>query len=120
MKRVLLVGMPRLLVDIILPIVASEPDMSVVGQVSRSDLFTAARHTRADIVVVGQGAKDDREEREEYTHLLLELPRLKVLTIADDARSAALFELQPRRVPLGEVSANTLRSAIRGSESATQ
>ncbi len=106
--------MPTLLLDILRPIVASEPDMAVVGRVSDDDLLIAARRTRANVVLVWQKAKDDRKEREEYERLLLQQPLLKVLAIADDGKTGALYELCPRRVPLGEMSAGALCKAIRG------
>jgi DNA-binding NarL/FixJ family response regulator len=105
--------MPTLLIDILRPIVASEPDMAVVGRVNEGDLLAAARRTRADVILVGQKATDDRTEREEFVQLLLQRPRLKVLAIADDGKTGALYELRPRRIPLGEMSAEALRNAIR-------
>jgi DNA-binding NarL/FixJ family response regulator len=106
--------MPTLLLDILRPIVASEPDMAVVGHVSDGDLLAAAQRTRANVVLVEQKAKDGREEREEYERLLLQQPLLKVLAIANDGKTGALYELHPRRVPLGEMSADALCNAIRG------
>jgi hypothetical protein len=102
--------MPPLLLDMLHHVVASEPDMTVVGRVGEADLLAAARRTRADVVLVGQKAKD---EREQYGHLLLRRPRLKVLAIARDGRTGSLYELRPRRIPLGEMSADALRRAIR-------
>ena len=83
--------------------------MTVVGRVGDADVLAAARRTRADAVLVGQKAKD---EREQYGPLLLRRPRLKVLAIAHDGRTGSLYELRPRRVPLGEMSADVLRRAI--------
>ena len=88
--------------------------MAVVGHVSDGDLLAAARRTRANVVLVEQKAKDGREEHEEYERLLLQQPLLKVLAIADDGKTGVLYELCPRRVPLGEISAGVLRQAIRG------
>jgi hypothetical protein len=102
--------MPRLLLDMLHHVVASEPDMTVVGRVGETDLLAAARRTRADVVLVGQKAKD---EREQYGHLLLRRPRLKVLAIARDGRTGSLYELRPRRIPLSEMSADALCRAIR-------
>lgn len=106
--------MPTLLLDILRPLVASEPDMTVVGQVSDGDLLAAAQRTRANVVLVAQKANDRREEHEEYKQLLLQQPLLKVLAIANDGKSGSLYELRPQRVPLGDMSAAVLRQAIRG------
>jgi DNA-binding NarL/FixJ family response regulator len=109
--RILLAGIPPLLVDILHHIVASEPDMAVVGRVSDGDLFAAAKSTGADVILIGQKAKEGGEQ---YEELLLRRPRLKVLTIADDGKTGALYELRPQRISLGEVSADVLCAAIRG------
>jgi hypothetical protein len=108
--RILLGGMSPLLLDMLHHVVASEPNMAVVGRVGDADLLAAARRTRADVVFVGQKVRD---ERERYGQLLLRRPRLRVLAIAHDGRTGSLYELRPRRVPLGELSADALCRAIR-------
>jgi len=109
--HILLAGVPPLLVDILRHIVASEPDMTVVGRVGDGDLFAAAQRTGADVILIGQKANDNREQ---YNDLLLRQARLKVLTIADDGKTGSLYELRPQRIPLSEVSADVLCAAIRG------
>jgi len=108
--RVLLANMPRLMLDIIHHVVAAEPNVAVVGVVADGDLPGAIRRTRADVVVVGQ---DPQGERDSYLSLLLRHPRVKVLAIIDSGKSGALYELRPRRISLGTISARTLAKAIR-------
>ena len=84
--------------------------MAVVGHVGDGDLLAAAKRKRADVVLLGRKAK---EESEDYQQLLLQQPRLKVLAIAGDGKTGSLYELRPRRIPLGEISAAALRKAIR-------
>jgi hypothetical protein len=100
--------------DILGQIVASEPDMAVVGRVNDGDFLATAQQTGADVILIGREAKHDREQHDEYEQLLLRQPCFKVLAIANDGRTAALYELHPRRIELGEMSADTLRKAIRG------
>lgn len=109
--RVLLAKMPALMLDIIHHVVAAEPDMAVVSVVDDGDLPAAVRRSRADVLVVGQ---DAQAERDSYLPLLLRQPHVKVLAIADNGRSGSLYELRPRRVSLGKISARTLTQAIRG------
>jgi DNA-binding NarL/FixJ family response regulator len=109
--RVLLAKMPALMLDIIHHVIAAEPDMAVIGVVDDGDLPAAVLRARADVVVVGQ---DAQAERDSYLQLLLRHPRVKVLAIADNGKSGSLYELQPRRVSLGKISARTLTQAIRG------
>jgi len=102
--------MPALMLDIIHHVVAAEPDMAVIGVVDDGDLPAAVRRGRADVVVVGH---DAQAERDSYLPLLLRHPHVKVLAIADNGKSGSLYELRPRRVPLGKISARTLTQAIR-------
>ena len=115
--RILLARMPKMLFDILSHVVASEPDMVVAGWLdAEEDLLAAVRRTRATVLLVGQGAED---ERENYASLLLGRPQLKVVVVAGDGNTGALYELRPQRVPLGEMSAAALRNVIRGQPSMT-
>jgi hypothetical protein len=115
--RVLLAKMPRMLLDILSHVVASEPDMVVAGWVKDDeDLLAATRRARANVILVGQVADD---EQEKYASLLYTRPKLKVVAIAGDGKTGLLYELRPQRVPLGEISADALREAIRGRAQST-
>jgi hypothetical protein len=110
--RILLARMPKMLLDILSHIVASEHDMVIIGWVKDDeDLLMVAQRTRANVILVGHTAED---ERQKYASLLLRRPRIKVVAIASDGRTGLLYELRPQRIPLGEMSADALRSAIRG------
>jgi hypothetical protein len=103
--------MPTLLLDILNHVVESAPDMTIVGQVADTNLAGAAKRMRADVILVGEDVKQGRRE---YTELLMSRPGLKVLTITDDGKSGALYEMRPHYISLGQISAETLRDAIRG------
>ncbi|MGC2776548.1 MAG: hypothetical protein WA418_13045 [Bradyrhizobium sp.] len=109
--RILVAGMPRMLVDIIEDIVASEPDLTIVGEIDRStELASAARRTRADVVISRQADSD--MEADEMALLLIGRPP-KVVAITDDGRQGFVYELRPHRSPLGEMSVERLIAAIR-------
>lgn len=111
--RVLLADMPRMMRDIIRDITSSHKDIDVIAELAhRDELTKTAIRTRADVVVVGKAAGDGHED---YRDLLRKRPRLKILAISADGRRGFLHELQPRVVPLGEVSPDSLIEAIRGS-----
>jgi DNA-binding NarL/FixJ family response regulator len=112
--RILLAGMPTLMLNILQHVITSQPDMVIVGVVKDDDLLAAARRTRAEVVIVGLRAK---EEADDYTPLLFRRPRLKVLAIADTGKSGSICELRLRRVSLGQISVRTLANAIRGGAS---
>jgi hypothetical protein len=109
--RVILAGMPTLMLDIIHHVVAAHPDMAIVEKVDAGELSAAVQRTRADVVVVGH---DEKGERDRFLSLLLHRPQLRVLAIADDGKSACLYDLRPRRVRIGRISAGSLARAIRG------
>ena len=98
---------PRLR-DIIMDAVRNEPDvelMSVDAQ-SERDLESAD----ADVVIVGAAEPNDLELP---VRLLYAAPRMSVLMIATSGSAAVLYELRPRKKPLGDVTAAGLIAAIR-------
>lgn len=115
--RILLARMPAMLIDILSHVVASEFDMMVAGRIEdEENLLAATRRTRANVLLVGQTAED---ERDKYGLLLRGRPNLKVVAIASDGKTGLLYELRPQRVPLGELSADALLKAIRAATMTT-
>ncbi|NIE58656.1 MULTISPECIES: hypothetical protein [unclassified Burkholderia] len=109
--RVLLAAMPALLADIVSQVVQSVPGTAIVGRLAEGeDLVAAVRRTRTDVVVVGENEEDAKQE---YAPLMSGIPGIRVLTIASDGRTGQLYELRPKRTPLGELSVDALRRAIR-------
>ena len=110
--RVLLAGMTRMLTDIVKGIIASQADFDLAGEIIGEDglLLQAATDAEVDVMVVGPLLVIGSNE---YHHLLYGRPRMKIVAIAADGREAALHELQPHVIPLGEVSPASLITAIR-------
>jgi hypothetical protein len=110
--RILLADIPGMFLDILDNIIASQPDMRVVGRVGTAEsLLAAIRRTAADVILVRQKVAD---ERKEYFPVLLKRPRVKVLAVAGNGKTGLLYELRPQCRPLGTMSAETLCAAIRG------
>jgi DNA-binding NarL/FixJ family response regulator len=110
--RVLLAEMPRMLIDIVKSIIASQLDFALAGEISGQErLLQAAIAKRADVIVVGALMTT---ETSDYRDLLYRRPRTKIIAIAADGRHALLHELQPHVTPLDEVSPASLIAAIRG------
>lgn len=84
--------------------------MTVIGRVGADDPVVVARRSRADVVLLGQ---DKSGEADDMAFRLVRRLGLRVLTIADDGKRGALYELRPQRIAIGEVSARTLCNAIR-------
>ena len=100
---------PRLR-DIIVDAVIDEPDLEITGMDLRSDLDLA--RLDADVVIAGASEPGDSPVP---SRLLSIAPRISVLMVAASGRTAALYELRPRKTPLGDVTAAGLIAAIRDS-----
>ncbi len=103
-----------MLLDIMTNIVASQDDMDVVANVAHNaDLARAADRSDAEVVILARN--EDVASENEYDELLYDRSRLKVIEIAGFGRRGSLYELRPRRVPLGEMSPSRLLDVIRSS-----
>ena len=108
--RILLAGMPRMLLDMITDIVALYAEMMIAGRMQdTADLRTAMKKTRADVVILNEPAIGPPQN---YEELLYSRPRLGVLSITSDGRQFFLHKLRPVRTALGEVSSDSLVHAI--------
>jgi hypothetical protein len=109
--RILITAMPRLLHEIVERMVASQPDMSIAGQMRQSESIAAAA-TRTDAVVVILCGSEDQSNGGPW-RVLEANPRLKLLAIGENGRRAARYELRPHKVVIEDVSAASLVDAIR-------
>ena len=108
--RILLAGMPRMLLDMITDIVAPHAEIMVVGEIQdTADVRAAVRKNRADVVILNELAIGPQQD---YQELLYSRPRLRVLSITSDGRQFFLHKLHPVRTALGEVSPESLVQAI--------
>lgn len=100
-----------ILESIVLAALAAEPAVEVVATFSTleaMEAFLTDRSVELAIVDVGDESNGGPESR-----LLRKFPGLRVLAIAGDGRTATLHELRPHAIPLGEISPERLRRAIR-------
>jgi hypothetical protein len=108
--RILLAGMPRMLLDMITDIVAPHSEMMIAGRMQdTADLRAAVKRARADVVILNEPAIGPPLI---YEELLYSRPRLGVLSITSDGRKFILHKLRPVRTALGEVSPDSLVQAI--------
>jgi hypothetical protein len=110
--------MHRMMHEIVTDVLSSQPDIEVVANgVSPvvSGMKRTPDDTSPDVIILGE-----RSQRAAvaYEDLLYSLPRTKVLAISDDGRESFLYELRPREVALGQLSAEGLLSAVRGTHHA--
>jgi hypothetical protein len=107
-KHVLLNAFSPMLESIIVDTLSSRQDVTLVS----SDPLEASRSGRDVDVVLMSAADPDRLDG--VTDLLWRWPRSRVVVVASHGRDAVLWELAPRRVPLGELCPATLVDAVCG------
>jgi DNA-binding NarL/FixJ family response regulator len=110
MIRVLL-AVPSSLRNALHPVLSDADDIEVATTaVDALEILLAAGALPADVVVI---VIEDEAIPGIATHLLAEYPHLRVLGVTGDGQRAALYELEPRQVSLGEISPSGLLDAIR-------
>jgi hypothetical protein len=109
--RVLLLGMPTMLREIVRRIAEDAPGLDVIAELPDANI-DSPEILRAEPDVVITGA--DRISEDAVTNLLRRRHAIRILGISADARQVALHELRPQRVPLGELAPAMLVAAIRG------
>ena len=104
--RILLVGLPRLLEEIVSDAIARAPDLTVTAKLPDAEAL-AHDPPATDIVVLGT------ECSRLIAATLERQPRSAVLAVSDDARSSSLYVLRPERTRVGDLSPGSLVAAIR-------
>lgn len=105
--RLLLVDFPRILGEVVTDVLESQDDFEVVDQVDVTAAAETVERRSVEFVAIG------RDDAELAGRLLVSCPRLNVLGFIDDGRDAALYELRPRRVLVGELSPESFVALIR-------
>jgi hypothetical protein len=99
-----------MLAEIVASSLVGYADLELVSVTApRDGLVKAVGKARANAVV----AAETQLRSDDVTSLLEAVPRLRVFTLAADARMTWLYELRPERVALGELSPEHLAAAIR-------
>jgi len=107
--RIVLVGMPGVLRDLIREIVTNQPDMQIVGELSDGELENRFR-SPPDLLILGL---EDSHLPVQGERLLMDYPSATVIGVSADGRNGFIYELRPYRMPLGEMSPQVLLETIR-------
>jgi DNA-binding NarL/FixJ family response regulator len=108
--RIALIDMPRLLSEIVERVLADVKEAKIVAKLNESaNLTVALNDARADLAITCASAVDEPD----LIKLVRARPQMKTLAAVGDGEHAVLYDLAPRRTPLGELSATTLLAAIR-------
>jgi hypothetical protein len=107
---VLAVGLSGVLGDILRREASRRGGVTFVGEVDAAeDVLPALRRRPAELVLCALKSVGGPRL---FHDVLREWPGTRVLAIEEDGRRASLYEMQPHRVPLGEVSASELVQLI--------
>jgi DNA-binding NarL/FixJ family response regulator len=108
--RIVLVDMSPLLREIVRDTVVRQPDLDVVAEHEAGvDVRAVVERNDADFVIVGSEATADAGVRSLVGAEL----GVRALELHSDGKESVLYELRPHRVPLGEISPETLLQTIR-------
>jgi DNA-binding NarL/FixJ family response regulator len=110
-RRVLLLGLPRMLEDVITNAVEGQPDMHLVGRLDPNcDSLEELVDPALDVLIT---TLRNCETPCLCRSLIKHHPSTRVIGLSREGRRAILCELRPHIVSLGEVSQQTLLDAIR-------
>jgi hypothetical protein len=110
--KVLLAIQPQMLSDVIKHLVECQPDMQVVDDVfDPIKLLTAIKVTSVDAVIVTP--LDSDVVSRICRHLLVEYPRLRIVTLSPKGEAAFLYESDARKKRIDEPSGQSILGAIR-------
>jgi chemotaxis response regulator CheB len=109
--RILLLDLHGLLHDVIKDALDRAPELTVVAEPSNlAELPDVVRRTGAEVVVC---ALDEATAEQVGTRVLEPHTRVKVVAIQDDGRRAVLWELQPNRREIGDLSVPVLVETVK-------
>jgi chemotaxis response regulator CheB len=106
--RVLVANRPKLMRDLVVSILADQPDMELVGEVSEdneAEISTQIRDTTPDLVVI---ALDDPRKRPELCERVLQqYPDMAVIAVAERTNRCVCYwtvaNIEARDVEMSEV-----------------
>jgi DNA-binding NarL/FixJ family response regulator len=116
--RILLVGLHGILHGIVKGVLEEQPDMVVVGELpGHEGVHEAIADHGANLVV---WALNGQEPLDRHLSVFDDHPSLKVIAIRHEGRQSCLWQLQPHRTALGEISPTLLVAAIRRAATPTR
>jgi predicted TIM-barrel enzyme len=112
--RILLAGMPRMLLDMMTDIIVVHGEMTISGKMEETaDIGAAVKKAKADVIIVNESGTGQWQN---YRELLYSCPHLRVLSITNDGHHFFLHKLHPVCTALGEISPEKPVQAVRSSE----
>jgi DNA-binding NarL/FixJ family response regulator len=108
--RTVMITMPRLFRDLIAELMARHKNLNVVGELnSRQGIEGLLRPLAPDLVFIGLGRNDEDAIGLSLVRLL---PNAKVIAFSSETRHAFVYQMQPQRSVLLDLSPQALIDAI--------
>jgi DNA-binding NarL/FixJ family response regulator len=112
--KVMLASRPKLLSEVIRNMIEHQPDMEMVGEVlDPLQLLSTSMNTSVDAVIITPLRANG--EPKICHQLLLEHPRLKVITLSSKGEAAYLYQSGVDKKRIDNPSEQSILDAIRGS-----
>jgi DNA-binding NarL/FixJ family response regulator len=110
--RVLLIGLPPMLRELVRQAASSVADIELVGEISAAEpAGEAVKRYQPSVVLL---TSDHLDLRGDWPSLLRQGScELRLIALESGGDAGAVFELRPRRLTLGELSPGALIEAIR-------
>jgi chemotaxis response regulator CheB len=111
--RVLVANRPRLMRELVLAVIADQPDIEIVGEVKEeSELVSAVEEARPDVLIVALEEADKRSAQCGF--LLGRYPQMKIVALAPEQNRGLFYwaSVDVRTKPLESSEAGIL-SALR-------
>jgi DNA-binding NarL/FixJ family response regulator len=114
--RIVLAGMPRLMLEIVERLLAKQPDLHVVARIApHGNVRTAVRRHRADVLIVG--ASDDTGEgdaaADEAPQNAFDCRPATVVVVSESGRHGTVWAMRPQGKLVDDLSAERLIATIR-------
>jgi hypothetical protein len=106
---VVLADMPRMLTELVRALLEPEPDFILEPLDASPRALGPGTLEHADVLILA----DNGWSAEDYAEILYVHPRLRLLALDHRGASTCLYELCPHRRPLGELSPEMIRTAVR-------
>ena len=105
--RIMLIGLPRLLSDVVHALAATDDGLEVVAELARVDLPPPELETGLDTVVTTRGMTQAT-----IRSILEQWPRARIVALSRDGGESSVFTLALYEAVLGPISLGRLRAEL--------
>ncbi len=111
--RVITMGLPQLLNQLVVSIVEQQPDMEIVSTLPRLDLGKSDDETNLNCDAMITHYESSDTTLAIVRKLLFSNPEMIIVNLAENVRSGDIFKLELKALPVSELSPDSLIQLIR-------